>query len=56
MVEYPCVISEGDHLRLFYCGNGYGSTGIGTALEATENSKRSGRTAAADGVDAVAEQ
>ena len=31
MVEYPSVIAEGDHLRLFYCGNGYGSTGIGTA-------------------------
>ncbi len=32
MVEYPSVIQEGDHLRLFYCGNGYGSTGIGTAI------------------------
>lgn len=31
MVEYPSVIREGDHLRLFYCGNGYGATGIGTA-------------------------
>jgi predicted GH43/DUF377 family glycosyl hydrolase len=31
MVEYPCVIREGDHLRLFYCGNCYGHTGIGTA-------------------------
>lgn len=31
MVEYPCVIREGDTLRLFYCGNGYGKTGIGTA-------------------------
>jgi len=32
MVEYPHVVREGDKLRLFYCGNGYGSTGIGTAL------------------------
>jgi hypothetical protein len=34
MVEYPSVIREGNRLRLFYCGNGYGSTGIGTALSA----------------------
>ena len=32
MVEYPTVIREGDHLRMFYCGNGYGRTGIGTAV------------------------
>ena len=32
MVEYPCVIKEGSHMGLFYCGNGYGSTGIGTAV------------------------
>jgi len=32
MVEYPAVIREGDRLRLFYCGNGYGRTGIGTAI------------------------
>jgi predicted GH43/DUF377 family glycosyl hydrolase len=32
MVEYPTVIREGDHLRMFYCGNGYGRTGIGTAI------------------------
>jgi predicted GH43/DUF377 family glycosyl hydrolase len=32
MVEYPCVIQEGKQLRLFYCGNGYGKTGIGTAV------------------------
>jgi hypothetical protein len=32
MVEYPSVIREGDHLRLFYCGNSYGRTGIGTAV------------------------
>lgn len=31
MVEYPSLLIEGDHLRLFYCGNGYGRTGIGTA-------------------------
>jgi predicted GH43/DUF377 family glycosyl hydrolase len=34
MVEYPSVIREGNRLRLFYCGNGYGLTGIGTALSA----------------------
>lgn len=32
MVEYPNVIAENGKLRLFYCGNGYGATGIGTAL------------------------
>jgi hypothetical protein len=32
MVEYPCVVEEGNYLRLFYCGNGYGQTGIGTAI------------------------
>lgn len=32
MTAYPHVVREGDHLRLFYCGNGYGSTGIGTAI------------------------
>ncbi len=32
MVEYPTVIREGGRLRMFYCGNGYGRTGIGTAL------------------------
>ncbi|MCH7728383.1 MAG: hypothetical protein IH991_18185 [Planctomycetes bacterium] len=32
MVEYPTIIAEGDRLRLFYCGNGYGRTGIGTAI------------------------
>ncbi|MEO2032269.1 MAG: hypothetical protein ABGZ35_09305 [Planctomycetaceae bacterium] len=32
MVEYPAIIREDDHLRMFYCGNGYGRTGIGTAL------------------------
>ncbi len=32
MTEYPNVIEEGGRLRLFYCGNGYGATGIGTAV------------------------
>ena len=32
MVEYPSVVREGNRLRLFYCGNGYGGTGIGTAV------------------------
>jgi predicted GH43/DUF377 family glycosyl hydrolase len=31
MTEYPHVVREGKNLRLFYCGNGYGTTGIGTA-------------------------
>ena len=34
MVEYPSVIKENGRLRLFYCGNGYGETGIGTAVAA----------------------
>lgn len=32
MVEYPSVIREGNRLRMFYCGNGYGKSGIGTAI------------------------
>ncbi len=32
MTEYPNVIEENGRLRLFYCGNGYGRTGIGTAV------------------------
>lgn len=32
MVEYPSVVEEAGRLRLFYCGNGYGATGIGTAV------------------------
>lgn len=32
MTEYPNVIEENGKLRLFYCGNGYGATGIGTAV------------------------
>jgi predicted GH43/DUF377 family glycosyl hydrolase len=32
MTEYPNVIAENGKLRLFYCGNGYGATGIGAAL------------------------
>ena len=31
MTCYPNVIEENGKLRLFYCGNGYGATGIGTA-------------------------
>ena len=26
------IIEENGRLRLFYCGNGYGTTGIGTAV------------------------
>jgi predicted GH43/DUF377 family glycosyl hydrolase len=32
MTTYPHVVREGAQLRLFYCGNGYGTTGIGTAV------------------------
>lgn len=32
MTTYPNVIEENGRLRLFYCGNGYGATGIGTAV------------------------
>ncbi len=32
MVEYPCLLRENGVNRLFYCGNGYGNTGIGTAV------------------------
>jgi predicted GH43/DUF377 family glycosyl hydrolase len=34
MVEYPSAVREERRLRLFYCGNGYGGTGIGTAVAA----------------------
>lgn len=32
MTCYPTVVREGGQLRVFYNGNGYGSTGIGTAV------------------------
>jgi len=32
MVEYPNIVEEDGKLRMFYCGNGYGRTGIGTAV------------------------
>lgn len=31
MVEYPSVIEIDGRLHMFYCGNGYGATGIGLA-------------------------
>jgi predicted GH43/DUF377 family glycosyl hydrolase len=34
MVEYPSVMRTDETYRLFYCGNGYGRTGIGTAIAA----------------------
>jgi len=34
MTEYPSVIRENGHLRMFYSGNSYGRTGIGTAVSA----------------------
>jgi len=32
MTEYPNVIDKDGRVRLFYCGNGYSATGIGTAV------------------------
>ena len=32
MVEYPVLLRLEDYWRLFYCGNGYGKSGIGTAV------------------------
>lgn len=32
MVEYPSIIRENNRFRMFFCGNRYGNTGIGTAL------------------------
>jgi hypothetical protein len=32
MCEYANVIEEDGRLRVFYCGNGVGATGIGTAV------------------------
>ena len=32
MVCYPRVVREGHQMRLYYCGNRYGGTGIGTAV------------------------
>ncbi|MCC7517745.1 MAG: hypothetical protein IT578_01020 [Verrucomicrobiae bacterium] len=34
MVEYPALVDEPGGRRLYYCGNGYGKTGIGTAVAA----------------------
>jgi predicted GH43/DUF377 family glycosyl hydrolase len=32
MIEYPCIVDDGDSRYLFYNGNGYGETGIGWAV------------------------
>lgn len=32
MTTYPNIVQEDNNIRLFYCGNGYGATGIGTAV------------------------
>ena len=32
MTTYPHVVEEQGKLRLFNCGNGYGTTGIGAAV------------------------
>ena len=37
MVEYPSIVRENDRFRMFFCGNRYGSTGIGTALSSEIN-------------------
>jgi len=34
MTTYPHLVEERNQLRLFYCGNGYGKTGIGMATAA----------------------
>jgi hypothetical protein len=47
MVEYPSVVREGNRLRLFYCGNGYGTTGIGTALSCPLRATACAKTRAA---------
>lgn len=47
MVEYPSVIRENNRLRLFYCGNGYGSAGIGTALSCPLRATACAKTRAA---------
>jgi hypothetical protein len=44
MVEYPAVIREDNRLRLFYCGNGYGLTGIGMALSSSLRATATART------------
>ncbi len=31
MMAYPCVVSCGDKLLMFYCGNGFGAGGFGVA-------------------------
>ena len=37
MVEYPCLVRRQGRMRLYYCGNGYGATGIGTAVAISTN-------------------
>lgn len=32
MVEYANIVPDGKEIRLYYCGNDYGATGIGTAV------------------------
>ncbi len=49
MVEYPCVIRESRRLRLYYCGNGYGTTGIGMAISKTANTDGTEPSASGDG-------
>ena len=39
MVEYPSLVRQHGRLRLYYCGNGYGATGIGTAVEIVRESE-----------------
>jgi hypothetical protein len=39
MVEYPSLLAEGNGYRLYYCGNGYGATGIGTATAGVSSDK-----------------
>lgn len=53
MVEYPSVIREGDRLRMFYCGNGYGRTGIGTAVSLEFESRDSTRQSINNSTDSA---
>jgi hypothetical protein len=45
MTGYPTIAQEGEQLRLYYCGNGWGSTGIGTAVAAAPSQAVGGRRA-----------
>ena len=37
MIEYPCVFDHGGRRFLLYCGNSYGATGFGLAVQMTND-------------------